>query len=547
MESHRSPEQYDDADDMLALERFRHGLCPHCGVKCYDIESADVEEPGLHNMRKPLTIENLVEDGRCLGCQGPVPDHDSSTCDDEEEEDEYANDDHLYLDDCEDPNAFCEETEPSAMASFLDSQGKGREREREFEDCESLMSASYFSAAVSVVSNGSGAYSYRSAPKSRVSTGRKKISMLQRPSSSVLSDNRSMVSDDETNTSFLGGQEPSATVSKCMKELCRNPPVSEKRCFQVLSYLYNVTNKDVENRVAAMSLGAAMAMSNCMSNYRGSVRVQVKACTLLGILADDNPRHQEMIYKAGGISNLTATMMTYRRGQKLLQQEATKALDIVTALPQNAAQFAMNQGVKLIQSIMCNYLSDQSIQERSLGVLHNVAKVQLESVATAELIEAIVVTLGRHKKAKRVHINGCALFRILAQQGSQTVRNSMIWCDVVPHIIKCMKNNLTSSQVQVEGCQTLAALCCDRREARLSVAEEGLSTLLEAMRKHDANLEVQRAACEVLVYVSDGSTASFVRKALSKSAAKKTLERTRKSYEAQCGNLINQVLVSCSR
>jgi len=327
-----------------------------------------------------------------------------------------------------------------------------------------------------------------------------------------------------------------------MKELARQPPINEKRCFQIVTYLYNVTLKDKDQRVAAMSLGAAAGVSIAMSNHRNSVRVQTRACALLGVLADRNEEYQELIYNAGGVPNLVACMMSYMRGHKLLQQEATKALYILTELPKNADQFAMSQGIKIIKSVMQNYASDQAIQENACGILYHVAQVQVEGVANPELIEVIVTTLGRHKKAKRVHANGCSVFRVLAQRGSQKTRNSMVWADVVPHVLKCMKNNLSSDVVQIEACNTISALAEDRREVRVAVAEEGLGIIFDAMKKHETNLKVQLAACQLLLFVAEGPTSSFLAKAMKKYSGKKILECTKRTFDEPCGKMVNQIL-----
>ena len=482
----------------IAAEREQRGECPGCGIRCYKLG----ERPG--NVRIPLSVPGLVEDGQCLECCLAL-----STPEDDESkvsETDYCEADYH---DCDDAEAFAD------LAAFGSTNTTNNFQNMRESTATRLVDRSTKSSTYS--SQRSGSVDGSSLDKNM----------------NVLSSDKSVITDQ------IG-----LVVNKCAQELQKNPPPSERRTFLVLNSIRNFISQSDNNKDVAVKFGVVPAIIAAMTSHRQSLRVQSKACSILCDLARDETPRREAIAAHAGITNILACMMTHKeKSSKIVQQEACLALYYITLTPQNACQLAFSQGVRTLIKVTKTFSTDQLIVQHALAVLQNVVQVQHESVAQPEIIEVLAALMLKNKKSKDILKNGCMIFNCIAKNANPTILNSMVWAHAVSCCLYCMKRNQGSAQVNLNMIETLHILASHRPEARFAVGDDGLVILLDCIKRFEKNVEIQENGCRLVLLAAKGSTCASVIKTLKKN--REVIESARRNFKERCGNLADSILLLC--
>lgn len=358
----------------------------------------------------------------------------------------------------------------------------------------------------------------------------------------AISDSMSILSDDSSSRlSPLG-----IVVKKCARELQSHPPLSERRSLLILQSLYNVISNNDQSKPVAIENGALPAITSVMKTYKDSAKLQSRAILILGCMGENNFDHQEAIAGNHGVSYILSAMTNHPKSGSLSLEACSALYKLTSQSPRNASQLAHSDGIRTLRSSMQAHIKDQGIQQYALAVLCKVAESELTEVEDPELIEVVVDVMGKHKKVKTILQVGNTLLHVLSVKGTPRTKNSLVWSNAVPVILKSLKYNPSTGSTQLEGCESLYALSLERPEARVTIAEDGVNLIFEAMHCHPTSGRIQKAACLVLLLLVEDHTSTYVVKAMKKSPKYRgVLESAHHNHNEECGALASKILLVC--
>ena len=308
---------------------------------------------------------------------------------------------------------------------------------------------------------------------------------------------------------------------------------------------------------------------DAMLSMPANVVIQRQGCYALWKVSLDDTLGRKAALACGGPGAVVDAMNANPKDDEI-GRHGCAALENV-ALDQKACSAVVNAGAAAaVVGMLRRHTSDLEMQRLGLGALQNMAfgdEAAKQAVMKIDGAKVAVETMAAHVRSaatststatrappsiaalaagevdvaedgdehpmqawseKEIQRNGCGLLRNLAL-GQPSLRQHVCEVGGLAAIIEAMRTYPTFAEVQSTGCAALHHIASGDMQRPREISEDasarrsalleagGLGALLEAMERHEANVEVQRNGCAALCSIALGDTTC--KKALVKAGA----------------------------
>lgn len=489
------------AEDMRENRRKR-GQCVSCGQKC-------IEKRVFPFKSTPLTIPDLVLNGRCLVCN-PIVDDSNKPHQHLEKvistmevtnvirtkvRKKTVNKTRLHAGSSGSSDLHIRQNPTKATNS---TKRRGSDSEIGPGDRMAAMKTAKDFRSMGVIQNRTHTSTTRRAPKTKA---------LNRPSIAELDDSM------KWNTNSDNLEEQKVTSASNIDEIGEekndlsedeSKPSADLHVHMSRQMSLNGTNAeqkqpDIEGIVRAVrSSSSVVEIIHIMQENPNTIDIQREACKALGS-STLSPSDQSSVAEQGGLIAVIRAMVKYPLDQKI-QEASCQALWNLSATESNQIAIANNGGIGAIIDSMKHFQKSSSLQEKAVAALSNLGAVEMNQISILQHggVTAIVDAMNNNLDDIDVQEKGCAAITNLANR-SKEIKTSIAQVQGINAILHAMMFHELDPELQENALKALRNMCAnDEENKKLVAAAGGISYVICAMQNHRDHTGVQEQGCWTL-------------------------------------------------
>lgn len=283
-------------------------------------------------------------------------------------------------------------------------------------------------------------------------------------------------------------------VLEVMKLFPENEKLQEVACF-LLSYL-SFDSEEITECITEHS--GILLVTEAMKKFFTNESLLMSACAALSGLSFHNKDGQDEILQHGGVRLILDAMRSGKAAR--LQENGCLAIGTMCWNNELKAEVVRLGGIKVLTKTLEDHFTNAAVVKNAFRALAQVAfnceKYRVE-LSTDGIIPLIIRGMEYHQSYDRVQMHGCVALSYLSwtNQGNANQITAHRGYQV---IVEAMRNHSHNHEVQEHAARALANI----NQVSPKDAALALEQVVGAMRRHERCAEVQEEACRAIVTLS---------------------------------------------
>ena len=226
--------------------------------------------------------------------------------------------------------------------------------------------------------------------------------------------------------------------------------------------------------------------------------IQQEACKALGSLSLSQT-DRESVAEQGGLESIINAMQASPDDQNI-QETSCRALWNLSALESNQRDIAACGGIPIIIQAMEKFKTVPSLQEKAIAALSNLGAIEENQIIILEQggVAAIIDAMNKNLEDIEVQEKGCAAITNLASR-SKEIKSGIAKADGINAVVVAMMFHECDPELQENALRALRNMCAnDDENKKLVAAASGISYVICAMQNHRDDAGVQEQGCWTL-------------------------------------------------
>jgi len=285
------------------------------------------------------------------------------------------------------------------------------------------------------------------------------------------------------------GKEGIALIMKAMKENTTHATIQ----LEALAALINLALNDENKKLISLEGGIELIMA-AMKAHENCSEIQQFGCSALWNLAC-NEENRKKIGQEQGIEIIIKTMKKLEKDEKLQAKAAGALRNITRNCEDNRKIFFKENGMEVVEAAMKNHPLSSSVQSEGCRTIYTLARHIADENTTTELLHLVIATMKRLREDATVQHEGCMALTTL------TYKDNRELIEGIQVVLEAMKTHPNNTNVQRIAIAVLADFCLnDKNEGFLFQQGSPVMQLMAtAMVTYSKNESLQEVFLSVLV------------------------------------------------